>query len=130
MITKNSDRQYPLSAEVAFTYADVASGVFAPAIEVPPGAVVTGGVLVVDTPFNSVTSDTLTVGDAATGDRYAVGVNGAAAGGTALGATGLEYAQTDNVGITWTGVGGAPTQGAGRLLVTYQRAGRANENQG
>lgn len=130
MITKNSDRQYALAAEVEFTYADFESGVFQPAIEVPPGAVVTGGLLVIDTAFNSGTSDTMTVGDNVDDDEYGAAINAQTAAATALVPTGYEFLATGNVGIKLTSVGTAATAGAGRLLVTYQRSGRSNENQG
>lgn len=129
-ITKNSDRQYALAAEVEFTYADFVSGVFQPAIEVPPGAVITGGMIVIDTAFNSGTSDTMTVGDEDTNNLYETSVNAQSAAKSDLVPTGKEYTATNNVGIKLTSVGAAATAGAGRLLVTYQRSGRANENQG
>lgn len=130
MITKNSDRQYPLVGIVDFTYADFASGVFAPAIETPPGCVVQLGDVVIDTVFDSGTSDTFTVGDSVSGTRYGSGIDAQSAARTALVPTGYEQLATDNIGLTWTGVGAAPTQGAGRLFVQYVRADRMNENQG
>lgn len=130
MSLKISDRQYPLSAMARFTFADLVSGTAAPVVELPPGAVVTGGMLVIETPFDSATSDTLVVGDADTADRYASAVDGQAAAATALTLTGLVTTTTTDIALTWTGVGAAPTQGAGYLVVTYIREDRSQENQG
>ena len=63
-ITKDIGRQYPLVARVDFTYASFgASGVAEEAIDLPVGAVVTGGALVITTAFNSATTDAIEVGD-------------------------------------------------------------------
>jgi hypothetical protein len=129
-MTNDSGRQYPLTAIARFKFSDLVSGTYEPAIELPPDAIVTGGALVLETLFNSVTSDTITVGDVATGNRYKAGIDGKATAFTALVPTGYKYPSTKTVGITWTGVGTAPTQGAGYLLVEYIREGRSQENQG
>jgi hypothetical protein len=42
-ITKNSGRQDELVAHVAFTYADVADDTYQAAVDLPVGAIVTGG---------------------------------------------------------------------------------------
>lgn len=130
MSLKISDRQYPLSVLTRFTFEDLTSGTAAPIVELPPGAVVTGGMLVVETAFDSATSDTLVVGDADTADRYAAAVDGQAAAATALTVTGLVTTTTTDIVLTWTGVGAAPTQGVGYLVVTYIREDRSQENQG
>lgn len=130
MSLKNSDRQYPLSAMARFTFTDLTSGVAAPIVELPPGAVVTGGMLVIETAFNSATSDTLVVGDATVANRYANNVNGKTAGATALTLTGFVTTATTDVLLKWTGVGTAPSQGSGYLVVTYIREDRSQENQG
>ena len=132
MITKDSDRQYPLFAVVDIAYSDFgASGVAEKAVELPSDAiVVAGGGLAIDTAFDSGTSDTLTVGDEDTDNLYASGINGQTVGFNALTPTGKELAGTKNVVVKWTGVGAAPSQGAGRLIVPYIRRGRGNENQG
>ena len=126
-ITKNSGRQWPIVAEVDFAFGDFgASGVIEAALDLPGNAVIIMGEIVIDTVFNSGTSDTLTVGDVGgTENRYASGVNGQAAALTALTRNGVRNTAPTAVGIKWTGVGAAPTQGAGRLLVAYSREGRA-----
>ena len=130
MSLKISDRQYPLSALAPFTFADLTSGVAVPIVELPPGAVVTGGMVVIEAAFDSATSDTLVVGDAGDPDRYVAGVDGQATGATALVPTGYLTPSTTDITLTWTCVGAAPTQGAGYLVVTYIREDRSQENQG
>lgn len=129
-ITKVSDRQYPLVAKVAFTQADLPTGVAVAAIDLPGGARVIGGQIAVTVAGDSVTSDTLTVGDGTTGDRYATGVNGKATGVTAL--TPDEAANAAGKGavyITNTAVGTEGTAMVGFLEVHYVIEGRGNEVQ-
>ena len=126
----NAERQYALTAVVPFTFADLTTGVLAPAVELPSDAVVLSGSISISTAFNSGTTDTLTVGDEDDDDRYVAGVNGQAAAMTALVPTGFQYTTTKSVGIKWTGVGTVPTQGEGLLIVQYVREGRSNEVQG
>jgi len=128
-ITKNVGRQDILVARVEFGYADLTSGSFEAAAELPPNAEVVGGELVIDTVFDSGTSDTLTVGDSSSGGRYASGIDGQSAARTALTPTGYRYTGRDNVGITWTGAGTAPSQGAGHLNVQYIIKDRAVETE-
>lgn len=129
-ITQNSDRQYPLSAYVEFSYADFVSGVYAAAVDMPADAIVVGGDFVITTAFNSATSDTFTVGDDTDDDEYGAAINGQTAARTALVPTGFQFAQNGTVGLKWTGAGAAPSAGAGFLHVQYVREGRSNENQG
>jgi hypothetical protein len=48
-ITKNAGRQYPLVAEVGFTFAEIPAVAIYEAIDLPAGAIVTGGVFEVIT---------------------------------------------------------------------------------
>ena len=129
-ITKNSDRQCVLVASVDFTYADLTSGSQDAAINMPPGSSVIGGRLVIETAFNSATSDVAIVGDGADDNRYLASASIAATGiiGTWL-VTGYEYTAADTIDIQWTGTGAAPTAGAGRLEVEYIIDGRGGETQ-
>ena len=129
-ISKNPDRQYPLRAKVAFVQADVATGVAAAAIDLPGGARVIGGQIAIVTAGDSVTSDTITVGDGTTANRYASGVNGQATGVTAL--TGDELAHATGKGVVYitnTQAGGEGTAMVGFLEVEYVIEGRGNESQ-
>ena len=130
MISKSSNRQDVICGIVDFTYDDFVDGVFQGAVELPQDGEVVGGGIAVDEAFNSTTSDTGTVGDSDTGDRYASGVDFQATGRTALTLTGYKMTAPGDVGITLTSVGGPPTQGKGRLLVEYVVHGRAHFSQG
>ena len=129
-ITLDSDRQYALVAIVDFTFADFTSGVATNAIQLPSDAVVTGGSFVIDTAFDSGTSDTFLIGDTADADEYGSAIDGQAVAATALVPTGVELTAGGYVTLTNTMVGTAVTAGAGRLIVEYVRDGRSNENQG
>lgn len=127
---KNCERQATLNVIQKFTFADFVSGVAQAAVEVPGGAIPVGGQFVVDEAWNSGTSDTFTVGDGGVGNRYKGGIDGHAVALTALVPTGYKYPTQDNVTITWTGVGAAPTAGSGRLIMQYVVEGRAHSTQG
>ena len=130
-ITKNSGRQEVISAYVDVSYADLVSGTAADAIDLPVGAVVVGGAVVVTTAFNSATSDALVVGDSASANRYKSSFSIAATGLTALVPTGyVALSTTNKVRVTWTGVSTAPTAGAFRLRVDYIVEKRAAFSQG
>jgi hypothetical protein len=117
-------------AIVDFTHANFVSGVLQAAAELPPNAIVVGGHLHLTTLFDSVTSDTMTIGDADVDNRYAAAINAKTTAYTALVPTGYKYTTRKDIGIKWTGVGTAPTQGAGRLVVQYVIQGRSVSTQG
>ena len=132
-ITKNRGRQSPLEAYVDIGFADLAglSGTATLAIDLPVGAQVIGGDLVVYTAFNSATSDVITVGDALTANRYLASTSIAATGRTALTVTGYQTLTTSNkINVTWTGVGTVPTAGSIRLRMSYIVNKRAAFTQG
>lgn len=130
-ITKNRGRQHVSSAYVDISYADLASGVAAEAIDLPIGAQVVGGDVVVNTAFNSGTSDVMVVGDALVANRYYASASIAAAGRNALLVTGYQSLHTSNkVRVTWTGVGAVPSAGSVRLRVDYIVNKRAMFTQG
>lgn len=127
-ITKDAGRQYPMTAYVDFTFADLTSGSGIAAIDIPPGATVTGGGLLISTAFDSGTSDTMSIGDSGVTTRYenAQDVK-SAAGFWPLTLTGYKYTVPDTIDLLWTAVGTAATAGAGRLIVEYIMDNRANE---
>jgi len=135
-IKKIAGRQEVIAAIVSFTYADVTSGTYAPAVDLPAGAIVVGGHLRIDTIFNSATDDKFSIGDQVQGDS-AVGTTYAAqsaditaAGAIAIVPTGKKYTKPATVGVVWTGTGAAPSAGAGRLTVLYVVEGRSAFTQG
>lgn len=135
-ITKKSGRQEVIAATADFTFADVTSGAYADAVDLPSGAIVVGGHLAITTIFNSGTDDKFSIGDkvgsaAATATTYAAqSADITAAGAVPIVATGKKYAEPSTVGVVWTGSGDAPTAGAGRLTVLYIVDGRAAFSQG
>lgn len=125
---KNINRQKVIVAEVPIGFADLTSGTLTAAIDIPANAVIDDVHFYVDTAWNSVTSDTLIVGDGVDDDRFITAVS-IAATGNKVGLTtikGYKYTATDTIDVKWTGVGTAPSTGAGRLIVEYHVDGRAD----
>lgn len=129
-ITKNDGRQSPLVASVDVGFADFVSGTLEAAVELPAGAVVLSGNFNVTEAFDSGTSDSITVGDAADEDRYLTATDAQAVALTALVPTGLAVTGIDDVTVTLTSVGTAATAGAATLTVEYIVPGRAQATQG
>lgn len=129
-ITLNSNRQQSRWATLDVAYGDLVSGVAADAIKLPVGAVVVGGAVVVNTAWNSATSDVLVVGDSASSNRYKTSFSIAATGRTALTPTGYATLSTTRaIQIEWTGTGAAPSAGQLRLEVEYIVPGRGDAAQ-
>ena len=119
-ISQNVNRQQSRWATVDVSYSALTSGAAADAIQLPVGAVVVGGAVVVNTAFNSATSDALVVGDSASANSYKSSFSIAATGRTALVPTGyLTLSTTRTIKVTWTGSGTAPSAGSFRLEVEY-----------
>lgn len=126
-ISKDSGRQWPLTAKVDFTFAD-ADGVSEEIVDIPGGAVVTGGQVVIVNAWDSATSAVLDLGDKTTGDRYVSNADAKTVGATALIADGGAFTVTDSVVINITNTG-TPTVGDGYVIVSYVLDNRANEVQ-
>jgi hypothetical protein len=130
-ITLNSGRQDILSAVQDINFGDMVSGVAQDAVELPNGAIVIGGALAVETPFNSATSDTLAV-TGVWGETLLAATSIAAAGVAAL-VPSNGKAKTNaaaSVKATWTGAGAAPTAGKVRIIVNYVVTSRAHHSHG
>jgi len=129
-ITKAQTVQYPVVASVSFTYADLTTTVVEDLCQIPAGATVVGGEIIVDTAWDSATSATLDIGDDGDDDRYTgTIINLKTAGRTALTLTGYKYTETDTVDATPT-ITGATTAGAARINIMYVVEGRSHEVQG
>ncbi|ODS67298.1 MAG: hypothetical protein ABS37_00350 [Acidovorax sp. SCN 65-108] len=135
-ITKKSGRQEVIAATVEFSFADLVSGAYAAAVDVPGGAIVDSGYCAILTIFNSGTDDKFSIGDkvgsaSATATTYAAqSADITAPGIIQIVPTGKKYAEPSTIGIVWTGSGAAPTAGTGRLTVKYIVDGRAAFTQG
>lgn len=131
-ITKNPARQCAQVATADFIFSDLVSGAYAPAIDLPLGAIVTKGELYITTLFDSATTDVFSIGDkvgaaAATNTRYSATSADITAVGRAVVAvpTGIKTTDQTSVGVVWTGTGAAPTAGAGKLVIEYLIDGKA-----
>jgi len=123
---KNNGRQWPLVARQVFTLAEMEDGVAVEAIDLPIGAIVLSGTMVITEVFDSTTSDTIEVTG---GGAPLAATTVQATGLTDLVPTGVEQTLGDVVQLTWTSGGGVPTTGAGYVEVMYIITSRANENQ-
>lgn len=123
-------RQYIVVAQMDFLFSDLVTAVAKPVIDVTGGNSVCGGALIVETVWNSATSDVLDIGDGVDPNEYTSSqIDLTALGRTALTLTGYTYAAKDTIDLTWTGVGTAPTTGAARLEVEILTDGKAHETQ-
>ena len=123
-----SGRQCPMFAEIAFDHTHFQdSAVPVPVFNLPFGAQIIGGAVIVDTAFDS-TTNVLDVGDSVVGNRYVNDVNLKATGRTALVPTGY-VSDGAAVWATPVATGSAPTVGAGRIQIQYVIKDRATENQ-
>lgn len=129
-MTISASRQAPLVAIQDIAYDDFESAVAAAVSEIPGNGVVIGGFIVVDTAWNSVTSDTFILGDDDDDNRYLNAVDMQSTGVTELTITGYKHTTAEDLLATWTGVGTAPTAGAGRLVIEYVVEGRSQSTQG
>lgn len=127
-MTVNTDAfQYRLSAVVRFTFEDVADGKLV-SITPFPGSTVVGGALVIETAFDSGTSDEITVGDATDPDRYLGATDVQSTGLTDLVPTGFVYESVESIDVSLASVGTAATAGEGYIRVDMVLEGRENEN--
>lgn len=127
---KNNGRQWPLVARQVFGFAEMETATAVPLIDLPVGAIVIGGSMVITELFNSATSDTLTVsGGGVSTAAIDADATGGALGRTALTLTGAEQTLGDTVDVAASLTGGGATTGAGYVELTYIITSRANENQ-
>lgn len=136
-ITLDSGRQEEKVARVAFTYSELGTAVatigtaIVPAIELPAGAIVTGGYLCVTTAFVGPTVGTADIGDDGDIDRYiGTPINLLAAGLTALVPTGYKYTAPNTIDIDKVFSVAVSTAGAAELVIKYIVEDRATSSQG
>ena len=126
----NSGRQYPLLAVAELSFEDLPSGEATELFELPHGAVVIGGDIVVTQVANTTGTDTISIGDEDTATRYANAVDFKSAARTALTITGYKTSGKLPIAVTRTAADGDANQGSVRITVQYMALDRANENQG
>lgn len=123
-ITKKSGRQEIISAVVNFAFGDLVDATAVEAVNLPAGAVVVGGALIIRTAFNSATSDTIAVTLGSETLLAATDVKTAVVSKLFTAGTIAAITAPDTVDITWDGTGTAPSAGAGILVVNYIVEGR------
>ena len=126
-ITKDSGRQWPLIAKMPFTYAD-ADGVSVELIDMPGGATIVDGGVVIINAWDSATTAVLDLGDGTTGDLYVSNADAKATGSTAVIVSGGPSTVVDAVVLNITNTG-TPTVGDGYVWVAYIIDDRAQEVQ-
>lgn len=126
-ITKSEARQWPLSDVIRFALDDLTSGESVDLAALLPNETIVGGAIVIETAFDSGTSDAIIVGDEDDDDRYIAGNDGSA-GRTAFTLTGYQYSSSNTLTFKWTGAGTAATAGEGYVEFTVLREGRQTEN--
>jgi hypothetical protein len=128
-LIRSIERQSALVAIQEITFGNIAdTAVAVKAIDLPYGAVVTGGHVIVDEVFNVATSAVLDVGDLTVANRYANDVNLKTLGVTPLTVTGY-LSDGDAVYILPVLVGAAATTGKARIVLSYTIKNRASEIQ-
>lgn len=130
-IEESVGRQYTLVAgPVDVLFSDVVSGVASDIGNIPGKAIITGGFINVVTAFDSATTDVVDIGRTDDPNAYtATPVDLQTTGVTALDVTGEEITGKQDFGVTWTGVGTAPTQGEFYVVIEYIIRDRGNEVQ-
>lgn len=136
-VLKSADRQYSLSASRVITFADglAVAGTddaVQDLMDIPTGARVVGGEIVVETAWDSGTSAVVDIGDGDDPDRYTGGgaVDLTSVGRTALTLTGFKYAGEDTIDLDPTFLGSTATAGQAYIRVEYVLEDRAHETQG
>jgi hypothetical protein len=136
-ITKETGRQDTLVGKAEGTFADVTDDTYMAAVDVPGGAIITGGFLAITTLFNSATDDKFSIGTkvgSASANKTALAALSAdiTAAGTSVPIvpTGYQFTEPGSVGVVWNGSGAAPSAGAFMLVVEYIKDGRAHSSQG
>lgn len=129
-VTKKTSRQQIILAFVDITFADMVSGVAQDIMEMPVNSIVVGGDVVTSVAWNSVTSDVIVVGDAASAARYFASTTIHAINRNPLVPTGFKYTAKTNLQATVTSVGGSLTAGVTRVVVHYYIDNRSQWTQG
>lgn len=115
----NYEHQWPVVGYNELLFSDFATAAVGQVITLPAGAQVTRAWVLVTTAYNSATTATLNVGDAALPSRYGNGIDLKTTGLKALVPTGLITANKGAVTATLAQSGTAATVGAARVYVEY-----------
>jgi hypothetical protein len=138
-IVATRSAQWPLVAEFVFNWDDTlvdingavvdlktAGSKTFDAIPLPPGAIVQGGEVVVETAYAGSTTAPVTIGDSGSAARYLGSTSLMAAARTALVPTGY-VSQGENIRLVFAPTGAVATAGKVSVKVSYVIRNRANE---
>jgi hypothetical protein len=139
LIKKTRAAQVPLVAVFEFNFNDTMLNTSGTAtdfeasdakdvLDLPPGAIVVGGALIVDTAYNTTGAATVSVGDSGSATRYLGATSLKSAARTALVPTGYKNVSGLSTRLTFSLADTAGTQGKARVEIQYIIDGRANEN--
>ncbi len=138
LLKASRSAQWPLVATFKFditdTFVDIAGvtkafSAAAPVFDIinlPSGAIVVGGQMMVTTVSDDSSTATLAVGDSVTANRYMAATSIKSAASTAFTLTGYEPAGL-NLRVTLANAGANATVGTVRINVLFILSGRANE---
>jgi hypothetical protein len=121
----NYEHQWPLVGHNSFLVVDWVAGATEKVIDLPAGAQVISGWVLVITPYDSATSAVLDVGDAALQNRYANDIDLKTAGRKNLTPTGFITTAQGAITATLAQVGTA-TVGEARVYIEYIVARKAD----
>lgn len=110
-----------------YTFADLPSGKFVPALKLPMGSILIDAFNLVESPSNAGTSDVLDIGTAAAPASFLDNNDFKTAAKTPFTALGGPFAQGLTLGVTRTATGTTATAGRGCLVVQYVVKGTADE---
>lgn len=142
LIKPSRAAQYPLVQEYVFSFGDTVVDVngvtkdfynfggdpVVPMFNLPQGAVILGGDIIVETAYTGTTAATLSVGDSGSATKYASAVNLMAAARTALTLPAATTGGLNVIGTLALTVADA-TAGKVRVRIEYTIEGRGNEVQ-
>lgn len=128
-MNRSEDYQWPLnSGLLSFDFEDLVDGEGVAVALLPPGAVITGGFVTVQTAWDSGTSADLDVGDSDDPNRYtATSVDLTSTGVTELDLTGYKHANPEDLLLELTEGGTAATEGEAYITFTIVMEDRVSE---
>jgi len=110
-----------------YSFADLPSGTFVPALKLPMGSILIDAFNLVEIPSNAGTSDVLDIGTPTEPAAFLDNTDFKAAGKVPFTAPRGPFAQGLSLGVTRTAVGTAATVGRGCIVVQYVVKGAADE---